>query len=103
MVTASEGVSRTPRLEQLLLAAEQIARDSGSPVVGVEHFQLAILGDRDAIPTQVLVKMGWDPAEFATHLRALMDSDSYHGRTYRVSRLDGEVTEHPNSTYRAPR
>lgn len=97
MNTASEGFTPTPRLEQLLQAAERIAADSGASVVGVEHLQLAILGDPDATPTQVLVEIGWDPAEFATNLRSLMDSDSYRMPTYQIARLDSEVSEHPSS------
>ena len=44
----------TPRYGQLLGASFDVARAMQHPYVGVEHPVLAILRDRDAVPTQSL-------------------------------------------------
>ena len=66
----------TPRCRRVLAAAEQAARDQSHPHLGVEHLFLAIIRDRDAVPTQVLSEFG-DPAAVEAALLALMNSASY--------------------------
>ncbi|MEV6432553.1 Clp protease N-terminal domain-containing protein [Nocardia sp. NPDC051463] len=81
----------TPRLVRLLAAAEDIARQRGKEIVGVDHLQLAILADADAVPTQVMARLGWEPAELTTALEALIGTPSYSDPPYRAKRLDGRV------------
>jgi ATP-dependent Clp protease ATP-binding subunit ClpA len=66
----------TPRSRQIVEAASQIATESGHGYVGAEHLFLAIIGDRSAVPTQVLARrVDLDQAE--ADLRAVMASDEY--------------------------
>ncbi|WP_406234892.1 Clp protease N-terminal domain-containing protein [Nocardia sp. NBC_01009] len=81
----------TPRLARLLAAAEDIAGELGKEVVGVDHMQLAILADADAVPTQAMARLGWDPSELTTALEALIATPSYSNPSYRARRLDGRV------------
>jgi ATP-dependent Clp protease ATP-binding subunit ClpA len=66
----------TPRYRQIVAAASSIASEQGHQYVGVEHLFLAILGDRAAVPTQVLSRLV-DPNRAEAELRAVMESDSY--------------------------
>ncbi len=69
-------LSRTPRYETILSAADALARQFGHDYVGVEHLMLAILDDPAAVPTQVLSGRV-DPAVVAADIRALLDTDGY--------------------------
>jgi hypothetical protein len=71
--------SPTPRLRRMLDDAIAIAREMGHSHVGVEHVFLAMAGDRDAIPTQVLARMAdLDRVEGA--VRDVLVSPGYHGQ-----------------------
>jgi ATP-dependent Clp protease ATP-binding subunit ClpC len=70
----------TPRYFSVLGAAEGIARGMSHGYVGVEHLFLAIIRDRDAVPTQVLATMA-DLADVESALRDLMNSDGYRTGT----------------------
>jgi ATP-dependent Clp protease ATP-binding subunit ClpA len=66
----------TPRYRALVAAASKIATEFGHEHVGAEHLFLAIIGDRHAVPTQVLARLtDLDQAE--AEVRALMESDRY--------------------------
>jgi ATP-dependent Clp protease ATP-binding subunit ClpA len=88
-------LSRTPRMQQILDAAEEIAHAHGHTYVGVEHLQLAILADRDAIPTQVLEQLGIKPTRAARAIADLMEGDGYRTPRARARGLDGVVVEQP--------
>jgi ATP-dependent Clp protease ATP-binding subunit ClpA len=66
----------TPRFRQILGAASEIARSMGHSYVGAEHLFLAILRDKDAMPTQVLSTVA-DRGAIERALLADMDSASY--------------------------
>ncbi|QIS14149.1 Clp protease N-terminal domain-containing protein [Nocardia arthritidis] len=72
-------VRYTPRLRAILLAAETEAANRGCDFVGVEHVQLAILGDPWAIPTQVIAREKGRVDKIAADLRGVLDSDGYKG------------------------
>jgi len=70
--------SPTPRYRTVLAASAGLAREMGHSHVGVEHLFLAIIRDRDAVPTQALARMiDLDRAEAS--LREVMASPSYAG------------------------
>jgi ATP-dependent Clp protease ATP-binding subunit ClpC len=46
----------TPRYRRVLANSTKVARDMGHSYVGVEHLFLAIIRDRDSVPTQVLAQ-----------------------------------------------
>jgi ATP-dependent Clp protease ATP-binding subunit ClpA len=75
----------TPRYQRLVAAASEIATDWGHEYVGTEHLFLAIIGDRHAVPTQVLARLT-DVDRVAAELRALMESDGYKTPSRRVAR-----------------
>jgi ATP-dependent Clp protease ATP-binding subunit ClpC len=66
----------TPRVQRILGAADEIARSTGHPYLGVEHLFLAILRDPDAVPTQALAEVT-DVAAVERSLLAIMSSDGY--------------------------
>jgi ATP-dependent Clp protease ATP-binding subunit ClpA len=73
----------TTRYRKIVAAASNIASDQGHQYVGVEHLFLAIIGDRSAVPTQVLARLvDLDQAE--AELRAVMESDAYKTPSRRV-------------------
>ena len=74
----------TPRYQRLVAAASEIATDWGHQYVGTEHLFLAIIGDRDAVPTQVLARLT-DVDRVGVELRALMESDGYRPGVSRVA------------------
>ncbi len=68
--------SPTPRYNQLLAAAIGIAHEMQHSYVGAEHLFLAIIRDREAVPTQVLGNMvNLDQVE--TDLRGVLGSTAY--------------------------
>ncbi|MGV9818440.1 Clp protease N-terminal domain-containing protein [Nocardia xishanensis] len=93
-MTTGHEITRTPRYEQILAAAEQLARDRGDSYIGVEHLQLAILADQDAVPTQEMVAMGLDPEEIAKGLEATMRSSGYQAASGRARFLNGTTVDH---------
>lgn len=71
-------LSPTPRYNHVLDASMAVAREMGHSHVGVEHLFLAIIGDRAAVPTQVLARIS-DLDEVQARLRELMASPGYAG------------------------
>jgi ATP-dependent Clp protease ATP-binding subunit ClpA len=68
----------TPRYRRLLESAGRLAREMGHAHVGAEHLLLAMVKDRDAVPTQVLAAItNLDQVE--ARLREVIASDSYAG------------------------
>ena len=68
----------TPRYRRLLESAGRLAREMGHSHVGAEHLLLAMVKDRDAVPTQVLAAItNLDQVE--ARLREVIASDSYAG------------------------
>ena len=67
---------RTPRFEQILTRAEEIAGEFDHRHVGAEHLQLAILDDDHSIPTQHLSEF-MDIETMKQSLRSYIDSDWY--------------------------
>ena len=49
-----DGPAPTPRYRRMLENSVGVAREMGNSYVGVEHLFLAIIRDRDAVPTQAL-------------------------------------------------
>jgi ATP-dependent Clp protease ATP-binding subunit ClpA len=84
---------RTPRLNQVLADAADIAADAGHRRIGVEHVVLSVLRDPDALPTQELKKLGVDVAELDRRLSATMRGEPYRTPTNRVRDLDGNIHE----------
>jgi ATP-dependent Clp protease ATP-binding subunit ClpA len=74
----------TPRYQRLVATASEIATEWGHQYVGAEHLFLAIIGDRDAVPTQVLARLT-DPDRVEAELRTLMESDGYKTPSRRVT------------------
>jgi ATP-dependent Clp protease ATP-binding subunit ClpA len=74
----------TPRFHRLVAAASKMATDRGHEYVGTEHLFLAIIGDRHAVPTQVLARLT-DLDLVEVELRALMESDAYTSPSRRVT------------------
>ncbi|MFJ5731541.1 Clp protease N-terminal domain-containing protein [Streptomyces paradoxus] len=79
----------TPRLHEVLRAAEALARSLGHEHVGTEHVFLAVLQDREAVPTQVLDEIV--PAHqlveaLETHMRA----PEYLGETQPTVEVDSD-------------
>jgi nicotine blue oxidoreductase len=66
----------TPRYSRVVAAAADIARGMHHPYVGVEHLFLAIIHDRDAVPTQALAGVA-DLEEAEARLLELMNSAGY--------------------------
>jgi ATP-dependent Clp protease ATP-binding subunit ClpA len=52
-----DGPAPTPRYKRVLENSVGVAREMGHSYVGVEHLFLAIIRDRDAIPTQALAEL----------------------------------------------
>jgi ATP-dependent Clp protease ATP-binding subunit ClpA len=68
----------TPRYRTLLESAGRLAREMEHKYVGAEHLLLAMVKDRNAVPTQVLAGItNLDQVE--ARLREVMASDSYAG------------------------
>lgn len=61
----------TPRYEQVLQAAADLAAQLGHRHVGVEHLFLAIIQDPHAVPTQVLAENA-PVADIEDRLREVM-------------------------------
>ena len=73
----------TPRYNTVLGASAEIARSMQHGYAGVEHLFLAIIHDRDAVPTQVLAHVV-DLDEVEARLLELMNSTSYATSTREV-------------------
>jgi hypothetical protein len=70
--------SPTPRYAKILDASAGLAREMGHSYLGVEHLFLAIMQDRDAVPTQALARIA-DIHEVEANLRDEMASPGYAG------------------------
>lgn len=70
-------VTMTPRMNQILGRAFEIARAHGHRHVGTEHFLLALLHDNGGIAGGVLQNLGVAD-EIESTLEKLMASDGYN-------------------------
>jgi hypothetical protein len=68
----------TPRYQRVLETAADIAREMNQSFVGTEHLFLAIIREREAVPTQVLAGIT-DLNLLEGRLREVMASESYDG------------------------
>jgi ATP-dependent Clp protease ATP-binding subunit ClpC len=68
----------TPRAERVITAAAVVADEHGATFVGVEHLMLAIVRDRDSVPTQVLERLGVSEA-IVREIEEVLASDDYRG------------------------
>ena len=79
-MSESAALVHTPRYFSVLGAAEETAQRMSHGYVGVEHLFLAIIRDRDAVPTQVLATIvNLDDVEAA--LLDVLNSDGYRTGT----------------------
>jgi ATP-dependent Clp protease ATP-binding subunit ClpA len=69
----------TPRYSRMLKNSVGLARDMGHSYVGVEHLFLAIIRDRDAVPTQALAQR-IDLDQVEAGLLEAMASPGYAGQ-----------------------
>jgi len=70
----------TPRYLSIVGASFEVSRAMGHSYVGVEHLFLAMIRDRNAVPTQVLAGM-MNLTAVESALLELMNSDSYRTGT----------------------
>ena len=78
----------TARLQRALLAAREEGRRLGHKHVGCEHVFLAILLDRDAIPSQILQEVG-AADDVIQRIQTLLRSEWYN-RPPAGDRRDGD-------------
>ncbi|MFI0486010.1 Clp protease N-terminal domain-containing protein [Actinomadura sp. 9N215] len=78
MENSESGPIHTPRYLRTITAADDLARRMGHSHAGVEHLFLALLRDKDGLPTQVLsTKIDLDDLD--AEIVALMTSAEYLG------------------------
>ncbi|MEU1545852.1 Clp protease N-terminal domain-containing protein [Nocardia sp. NPDC005745] len=77
-VFPDDGLTRTPRLHQVLLDSVDVAREFGHSYVGVEHLMLAILREGKSVPIHVLAQM-MNPVDYIEALTTFLRSDGYTG------------------------
>jgi Clp amino terminal domain, pathogenicity island component len=80
-VSADQGLvppAPTPRYQRVLETAADIAREMNQSFVGTEHLFLAIIREREAVPTQVLAGVT-DLNVLEGRLLEVMASESYDG------------------------
>lgn len=75
----TEELVPTPRYRRVLESATGIAREMGHSYLGVEHLFLAVIGDRAAVPTQVLAR-ATDLDQLEASLLEVMAAESYRGK-----------------------
>ncbi|TDD98102.1 Clp protease N-terminal domain-containing protein [Actinomadura rubrisoli] len=76
MENSDPGPIHTPRYLRTITAADDLARRMGHPHAGAEHLFLALLRDKNAIPTQILsTKIDLDDLD--AEIVALMTSAGY--------------------------
>jgi ATP-dependent Clp protease ATP-binding subunit ClpA len=71
-----ETTALTPRMEQTLARARELAQDRGHDYVGTEHVLLALLDDPNGIAGGVLHRLGYAPAVRDEVIR-IIESDGY--------------------------
>ena len=69
----------TPRYQRVVGGSTAVAQQMGHSHVGVEHLFLAIIRDRDAVPTQALSRLV-DLDRVEAGLLEVMGSPSYRGQ-----------------------
>ncbi|HLK73862.1 MAG TPA: Clp protease N-terminal domain-containing protein [Streptosporangiaceae bacterium] len=69
----------TPRYRRVVGGSTAVAQEMGHPYVGVEHLFLAIIRDRDAVPTQALAELV-DLDRVEAGLLEVMASSGYAGQ-----------------------
>lgn len=79
-MSTSDVPKLTPRMQQTLERAEQIAEANGQEVVGTEHVILALIEDWDGIAGMVLRSVGTADSVREEVLR-IIRSDGYKGST----------------------
>ena len=79
MTSSSSAPTPTPRYQAIVAEASRRAVELGHEYVGTEHLLLALLGDRDAIATQVIEQFAPAP-EVMGVLHRVMASEGYHKR-----------------------
>ncbi|MDD6193954.1 MAG: ATP-dependent Clp protease ATP-binding subunit [Lachnospiraceae bacterium] len=79
-VAIMERDGNTPRLEQVLMQAEQEAASCGMQEVGTEHLLLAMLRCQDAAGARILASLGVDPQKLFPEIISAMGKE---GITYR--------------------
>ena len=62
----------TQKAQEAILAAQQLATASKSPVLDVEHLLAALLEDAEGIPSMTLRQLGADPAQLAVEVAAVL-------------------------------
>ncbi len=62
----------TQKAQEAILAAQQLATASRSPVLDVEHLLAALLEDPQGIPAMTLRQLGSDPAQLALDVAAVL-------------------------------
>jgi ATP-dependent Clp protease ATP-binding subunit ClpA len=77
--TQGAEVAMTPRMQRIMRRAMAIAQDVGVPVVGTEHFTIALLEDARAMGTQVIAEQ-CDVTRIRERLNVLIASPEYRGR-----------------------
>jgi hypothetical protein len=75
-VFPDDGLTRTPRLHQILLDSVVVAREFGHSYVGVEHLVLAVLREGKSVPVHVLAQI-MNPVDYIEALTTFMRSDGY--------------------------
>jgi ATP-dependent Clp protease ATP-binding subunit ClpA len=82
-MASTEEPAPTPRYAAIVAAANRIASEKGRRQVGAEHLFLAIIRDREAVPTQALAQLvNLDHVE--AQLRAVMESEGYNTPSRRI-------------------
>jgi ATP-dependent Clp protease ATP-binding subunit ClpA len=76
-------LSQSPRYNNIIATAKQTARDMGRGHVGVEHLFLAIIDDKNAVPTQILSKTV-NISELRVAIMAVINSKDYATSSRRV-------------------
>lgn len=74
-----DGPAPTPRYRRMLENSVGVAREMGNSYVGVEHLFLAIIRDRDSVPTQALARL-IDLGQLEAGLLGEIASPSYAGQ-----------------------
>lgn len=81
----SAGPVRTPRVEETLARAAQLATAMGHNYVGTEHLLLALVDDPDGIAGQVLNRAG-RAQSLRQELQSIIDDPLYRQTSHRIYR-----------------
>jgi ATP-dependent Clp protease ATP-binding subunit ClpA len=84
MSNDSDGVIWTPRLNETINRAADLARGMGRDFIGVEHIFLAILHDPTSIPSQVLGQCA-DINQIERRLYEVITSELYNSSSVEIA------------------